>query len=140
MGKPRLQTKKEHKDQQSKAGNKASNGNNINKQKKKSMTIAQHVVATSRTSSILWFRLKAVGFSADLSEALLEVIRQKAVEQRVCTGVGVGQDDGEEVDPGSDTGLGDDDHQVDHVDDVERQPAEHEHHHDDHHHARHLSL
>lgn len=79
-------------------------------------------------------------YNTNLFEALLEVVRQKAVEQRVCTGVGVRQDDSEEVDPSSGTGLWDDDHQVDHVDDEERQPAEHKHHHNHHHHPSHLTL
>lgn len=75
-------------------------------------------------------------YSAYFSEALFKVVRQEAIEQRVRTGVGVRQDNGEEVDAGSDAGLWDDDHQVDHVDDEERQPAEHKHHH----HPRHLAL
>ena len=75
-----------------------------------------------------------------LSEALLEVVRQEAIEQRVGAGVGVGQDDREEIDAGRDTGLRDDEHQVDHVDDEERQPAEHKHHHNHYHHPGYLPL
>lgn len=80
------------------------------------------------------------GFSAYLSEALLQVVRKEAVEHRVGTRVGIGQDDGEEVNAGGDAGLWDDDDQIDNVDDEERQPAEHKHHHDHHHHPRHLAL
>lgn len=54
------------------------------------------------------------------SEALPEVVREEAVEHRVGAGVGVRQNDGEEVHAGGGAGLGDDDHQVDHVEsDVE---------------------
>lgn len=74
------------------------------------------------------------------SETLLQVVRQEAVEDGVGAGVGVGQDDGEEVDAGSGARLWDDDHQVDDVDDEEGQPAEHKHHHDHHHHPGHLAL
>lgn len=74
------------------------------------------------------------------SETLLQVVGQEAVEDRVGAGVGVGQDDGEEVDAGSGARLWDDDHQVDDVDDEEGQPAQHEHHHDHHHHPGHLTL
>lgn len=73
-------------------------------------------------------------------EALLEVVWQEAVEERVGTGVGVRQDDSEEVDASGGAGLRDDDHQIDHIDDEERQPAEHKDHHDHHHHARHFAL
>lgn len=79
-------------------------------------------------------------YSAYFSEALFKVVWQEAIEHRVGTGVGVRQDDGKEVDAGSSAGLWDDDHQVDHVDDEERQPAEHKHHHDHYHHPRHLAL
>lgn len=78
--------------------------------------------------------------STHFFEALLQVVGQEAVEHRVGAGVGVRQDDGEEVDGGGGAGLRDDDDQVDHVDDEEGQPAEHEHHHDHHHHLRHLAL
>lgn len=75
-----------------------------------------------------------------LSEALFQVVRQEAIEHRVGTGIGVGQDDGKEVDASCDAGLRDNDDQIDHVDDKERQPAEDKHHHDHHHHPCHLAL
>ena len=73
-----------------------------------------------------------------LLEALLEVVGEEAVEERVGTGVDVGEDDQEEVDGG--VVLGDDVDQVDDVGGEEGQPANHKHQHDDHHHARHLTL
>lgn len=76
----------------------------------------------------------------DLPEALLEVVGQEPVEQRIGTAVGVRQDDGEEVHPYHHAVLREYEHQVYHVNDVERQPAEDEHHHDYHHHAGHLPL
>lgn len=79
-------------------------------------------------------------YSTYFSETLFEIVRQETVEHRVCTGIGVGQYDSEEVDASGGTGLWDDDDQVDHVDDEERQPAEHKHHHDHHHHTRHFAL
>lgn len=74
------------------------------------------------------------------SEALLEVVRKEAIEHWVGAGVGIGQDDSKEVHASSGAGLWDDDHQIDHVYDKERQPAEHKHHHNHHHHPRHLAL
>lgn len=71
----------------------------------------------------------------DLPEALLEVVRQEAVEEWVGTGVDVGHDDQEEVDAGSDTVLWYDEDEVDYVGGEEGQPADDEDHHDDDHHA-----
>lgn len=73
-----------------------------------------------------------------LLEALLEVVWEEAIEDRVGTGVDVGEDDQGEVDGG--VGLRYGVKQVDNVRSEERQPTNDEHQHDDHHHARHLAL
>lgn len=75
-----------------------------------------------------------------LLEALLEVVGEEAVEDRVGAGVDVGEDDQEEVDCSGGFVLRDDVNQVDNVGSEEGQPAQHKHQHDDHHHARHLAL
>lgn len=80
--------------------------------------------------------IRLVG-TQDLPEALLEVVGEEAVEERVGAGVEVGEDD-DEVDDF--VGGWDDVNQVDRVGDEEGQPADQEHQHHHHHHARHLSL
>lgn len=67
-----------------------SNGSIIRIHGKHECSSAVYGVTTRRTLTTLWYCFKVRGFSANLSEALLEVIRQKSVEQWVCTGVGVG--------------------------------------------------
>lgn len=74
----------------------------------------------------------------DLLEALLEIVGEEAVEERVGAGVEVGEDDDDEVD--GLVGGWDDVNQVDRVGDEEGQPADHKHQHHHHHHARDLSL
>lgn len=73
-----------------------------------------------------------------LLEALLEVLREEAIEEWVGTGVDISEDHQEEVDGG--IVLRDDVNQVDNVGREEGQPANYKHQHDNHHHARHLTL
>lgn len=75
-----------------------------------------------------------------LLEALLEVLREEAIEDWVGARVDIGEDDQEEVDCSGDFALRDDINQVDDVGNEEGQPTKHEHQHDDHHHACHLTL
>lgn len=94
------------------------------------------VLSTSplvRSANTIWFV-----DAEHLLEALLEVVREEAIEEWVGTGVDVGEDDQEEVDGG--IVLRDDDNQVDNVRREEGQPTKYKHQHDDHHHARHLTL
>lgn len=58
-----------------------------------------------------------------LLEAPLEVVRQKAVEQRIGAAVDVGQDDGEKVDAGDEAVLREGADQVEDVEYEKRQPA-----------------
>lgn len=69
-----------------------------------------------------------------LLKALLEVVRQEAVEKRVCAGVDIGENDQEGENCSSGVVLGDDVEQVDNVGNEEGKPANYKHQHDDHHH------
>lgn len=91
-----------------------------------------HLVCSANT---IWFV-----DAEHLLEALLEVVREEAVEDWVGAGVDVGEDDQEEVDCSGGFALRDDMNQVDNVGGEEGQPTKHKHQHDDHHHARHLAL
>lgn len=91
-----------------------------------------HLVGGANT---VWFVA-----AEDFLEALLEVVRQEAVEKWVRAGVDVGENNQEEEHSGSGVAFGDDVKQVDDVGDEEGEPANDENHHDDHHHARHLPL
>ena len=75
-----------------------------------------------------------------LLEALLEVVREEAIEDWVGTRVDVGEDDQEEVDSSGGVVLRDDMNQVDNVGNEEGQPTKYKDQHDDHHHACHLAL
>lgn len=75
-----------------------------------------------------------------LLEALLEFVREEAIEDWVGTGVDVGEDDHQEVDCSGGIVFRDDMNQVDNVGCEEGQPTKHKHQYNDHHHSCHLTL
>lgn len=91
------------------------------------------VLSTVHSPGTIWF------VNAEhLLEALLEVVRQEAVEEWVGTGVDIGEYHQGEVHGGA--VLGYDVDQVDNVGSEEGQPTNDKHQHDDHYHASHLTL
>lgn len=101
-----------------------------------------YLVYLCLSSSHLVCGANTIGFveAEQLLEALLEVVREEAIEDWVGAGVDIGENDHGEVDCGGAFALRDDINQIHYVGGEERQPTNDEHQHDDYYHACHLAL